>query len=319
VGQRQFRIFCIEHGLINIEGRHLPSSPQSIIYFVADLATKGLAYKSIKLYLTAIKYEMAGMLLPDIISDNFHLQQVLRGIKKSNSNARLLRLPITINILCAMEAHLHSIPNTLDRVMLRAAMRLAYYGFLRVSEFCSPSPSRFDHACHLGAPDITFFFNGGSLSHMSVHIKQSKTDPFRVGQTIHIGATNDDRCPVLAIREYMSLSHPGGDVSRSTPSPLFIFRSGEYLTRATLVSHVHGLLNLGGIPSARYNSHSFRSGAVTTCSNMVGQVSDTTIRALGRWKSDAHRIYDRSAQQTCIEVTRRMSCMLPQELRFGGQ
>ena len=280
---------------------------------------KGLCYRTIKLYLSAIKYEMSQNSPTDMISNNFHLQQVLRGIKKSNSNARLLRLPITINILCAMEAHLHSVANTLDRVMLRAAMRLAYYGFLRVSEFCSPSSRHFDPECHLGATDISFYSAFGAPSYMSVTIKQSKTDPFRLGQTIHIGATNDSRCPVQALTAYMSMSNPGGTSMQGTPSPLFMFRSGAYLTRASLVSQVHHLLQLSGIPPHQYNSHSFRAGAVTTCSNMPGSVSESTIRALGRWKSDAYRIYDRSAQQSCIEATRRMSCMLPQELRFGGQ
>jgi hypothetical protein len=318
VGQRQFRTFCIEQGLVHNGGGHLPASPQTVVYFVTYLAMKGLAYKTIKLYLSAIKFDVACSGSPDVISTNFALQQVLRGIKKSNSNPRLIRLPITINVLSAMEAHLHSVLNALDRVMWRACMRLAFYGFLRVSEFVAPSPHQFDPETHLGAADVSFYYNTGGLSHMSIHIKQSKTDPFRVGQTIFIGATCNARCPVQALQAYMSMSPPGGDISRGSPSPLFVLQSGIYLTRATFVQKIKHLLSLAGISPSNHNSHSFRSGAVTTCSHMSASVSDSTIRALGRCKSDAHHLYDRASQQACIEVTQQMSCLLPGELRFGG-
>ncbi len=43
---------------------------------------------------------------------------------------------------------------------------------------------------------------------MTVHIRESKTDPFRLGYTITVGATNSDICPVQALQNYLSLPAP---------------------------------------------------------------------------------------------------------------
>ena len=39
---------------------------------------------------------------------------------------------------------------------------------------------------------------------LSVRIKQSKTDPFRQGVTIHMGKTGGDLCPVAALRKVLA-------------------------------------------------------------------------------------------------------------------
>ena len=40
---------------------------------------------------------------------------------------------------------------------------------------------------------------------MNVYIKESKTDRFRLGHTITVGATNSKTCPVQALEKYISL------------------------------------------------------------------------------------------------------------------
>ena len=280
----------------------MPPAPNTVIYFVSHLADRKISHKTIKL-------QHRGFI--DNISDSFHLRQVLLGIKKTNSYKKRVRLPITINLLTSMEAKLPWILNPTDRVMLQAAMRLAFYGFLRSSEFCAPSDTHFDPLCHLTSGDVVFHLRQGKFHHLQVNIKQSKTDPCRSGQTIYIGATNNQFCPVSSLYSYLSLRP-------SSRAPLFTFLSGAYLTCASLVTHVHTLLSMNNIPHSLYNSHSFRSGARTTCSYMPQVVSDKTIQILGRWRSDSHKLYDTVSVQTCIDVTRNMSRMLPGESQLAG-
>ena len=58
--------------------------------------------------------------------------------------------------------------------MLWAAFTLAFFRFLRPSEFTCNGP--FDPSVHLTYNDITLMPNSHSPSHMLIHIKQSKTD-----------------------------------------------------------------------------------------------------------------------------------------------
>ena len=61
------------------------------------------------------------------------------------------------------------------RPMLRAAVMSAFFGLLRSSEHCAPSPTEFDLAVHLLAGDVAFDSVDGMVQ---LRIKASKTDPF---------------------------------------------------------------------------------------------------------------------------------------------
>ncbi|XP_028412109.1 uncharacterized protein LOC114534837 [Dendronephthya gigantea] len=66
-----------------------------------------------------------------------------------------------------------------DNVMLWAAFTLAFFRFLRCSEFTCNSP--FEPECHLSRNDIIFHPNILHSEYYDVLIKRSKTDPFRRG------------------------------------------------------------------------------------------------------------------------------------------
>ena len=99
-----------------------------------------------------------------------------------------------------------------------------------------------------------------------------------MGVDIVVGKTGGPLCPVTAVLDYLLARGAG-------PGPLFRFKNGKPLTRAWLVAHVREALQRAGIDSASYSRHSFRSGAATTAAK-IG-VEDSTIKMLGRWKSNA--------------------------------
>ena len=95
-------------------------------------------------------------------------------------------------------------PQSYTNTMTWAACCLAFFGFLRVSEFTVPTQDRYDQSCHLSLGDISLD-NRDNPRLLRVHIKQSKTDPFRRGVEIYLGATNDSICPLKGILPYLAL------------------------------------------------------------------------------------------------------------------
>lgn len=106
------------------------------------------------------------------------LQKLLTGIKRLAPTRQLERFPTTIQILHSIRTYLQpDHTRNVDHVMLWAAYTLAFFGFIRSSEFICNAP--FDPSVHLTSSDITLLPNCPSLTHMLVRIKLSKTDPFQ--------------------------------------------------------------------------------------------------------------------------------------------
>ena len=167
-----------------------------------------------------------------------------------------------------------NIHNAHDQAMFAAATLLAFFGMLRISEYTTPSPRCFDPHAHLSINDISFNFRRRMLS---VRIKASKTDPFRQGMTLRIAFNFSPLCPGLAMLRYFR-SRTGTD------GPLFIFCSGDFLTRA----HLSDLLRYA-FPTQQVTTHSFRRGGASALA--AWGVPQYTIQILGRWRSDAYIRY----------------------------
>ena len=264
------------------------------LYSLCAYLSTSVKHPTIKLYLSAIRLHHIEHGHTDPTQDTL-LQYVVKGIKRSQSTTTRPRLPITIDILRALKAALHnSTTLTLtNKRMLWAAFCIAFYGFLRASELCSPSTTSFDPHTTLCRADIT-------LTPTSAHllIKASKTDPFRQSCTVTIGATHTSTCPIAGLQKYLALGKP------SPTSPLFVFDDGSFLTRQRLTSHLRTLLQEAGHNPDAYASHSFRIGAATTAA-AVG-LPDWQIQALGRWSSDCHTRYIRTPRSMLAQVSKRL-------------
>ncbi len=125
-------------------------------------------------------------------------------------------------------------------------------------------------------------------------LRQSKTYVFGAGVTIHLGRTHRVLCPVSALLAYLA-------VRPATPGPLFLLQSGIPLSRDALVASLCVALSSAGLDVSRFNGHSFRIGAATTAAH-VG-LPDSTIRAMGRWKSSAFMRYIQPPVQDIASVS----------------
>ena len=213
------------------------------------------------------------------------LEYALLGIKRVQARQAeppKQRLSVTIEIMRSLKSAWMSPFPTPDRLMLWAA---ACTGFFEV---------------HLNLADVAVDSHSAP-SMVWVKVKQSKTDPFRLGMDVYLGATGADVCPVQAIIQYLA-------IRVSTPGPLFINQVGSPLTRVGLVSHPHTALHQAGISPANYNWHSFRIGASTTAARCG--MEDSLIKTLGRRKSSAYQTYIRIPRHELAAAAKSLVCNL---------
>ena len=231
------------------------------------------------------------------------LQLTLIGIKRNQAamSPPRTRLPITLQLLHNIKRLLSQQPSCYDNIMLWAMCCLAFFGFLRVSEFTVPTQGDYDESTHLSLKDISIDSRSNPRL-IKVHIKQSKTDPFRQGVGIYLGATDSPICPVSGILPYLA-------VRGTQPGPLFITNDGKYLTRLSFSKRINVLLESLQVDTSLYNTHSFRIGAATTAAQ--AHIPEAHIKMLGRWRSDAYHRYIKTPPQELAQLTKRLVSATP--------
>ena len=172
-----------------------------------------------------------------------------------------------------------------DNIMIWAAMCLAFFGFLRTSEFTVDR--LFQEEIHLGKRDIAFEPSLVSPVRMIVNNICSKTDPFRKGIKLTIGKTGENICAVNAVKHYFSLLD-----TKEQKKPFFSFQDGKPLSRIRFVKEVQTLLEMSGVNPLHFNGHSFRIGAATAAA--AAGLPSWLIKNLGRWTSDCYERYVRT-------------------------
>lgn len=278
--QKRYLNFCKSGAITPV-----PATEASLCRYVSQLKKDGLKHRTIKAYLSAIRYlhiEENGC--DPFTSPLLRLQYILRGVRRTEAEGggqKRERLPITPDILRKMKEVWDPRVSDPDIVMLWAACCLGFFGFLRSGEMTVPSDGAYDPAVHLSWGDVAVD-DPLVPTVLQVNIKQSKTDPFRTGVCLVIGATATDICPVAAMLQYL-LQRGSED------GPLFRFKDGRPLTRERLVVAVREALHVAGINQENYCSHSFRIGAATTAA--TNGIEDSVIQTLGRWKSLAYLQY----------------------------
>ena len=119
---------------------------------------------------------------------------------------------------------------------------------------------------------------------LRVHLKCSKTDPFREGTDIFLARTDDELCPIAAMLSWLV-------IRGNEDGPLFNFHSGAPLTHSSFVLCLKEALILANVNSSGFSGHSFRIRAATTAAKLG--LPDSAIKQLGRWKSDVYQRYIR--------------------------
>ena len=176
VAQRLYLDFCSR-----LNFKPMPAFEMMLILFVTELA-QTRAHSTIKTYLSGLRHlhihvhVLHGFQSPT--SDNPRLDLVLKGIQRIKPRQTQPRFPITPAILTRLQVGLgKSDLSAFDKKMLWAACLLAFFAFLRCSEFTIPSLQSYEASKHLSLGDISIDSHDNPTI-MSVRIKSSKTDQF---------------------------------------------------------------------------------------------------------------------------------------------
>ena len=215
---------------------------------------------------------------------------VLRGIRRAHSliSVRPRKQPISFTHLALLFDIVQVQYSNYDASMLLSAMSLAFFGMFRVSEYTSAYSESFVPENTLLMEDV--YLSGQTLH---IHVKISKTDPFRMGSVVRLVQIRSRFCPVRAFVRFVSF--------RGTSSgPLFLFENGSFLTRRKLSAVLHRIF-----PTANIDTHSFRIGGASAAAS--AGIPDSSIQILGRWSSNAFHRYLHYSDADIVRFLSRMS------------
>ena len=270
-----------------------PLTEESLIHF-ATHCFKNLHLKcsTIKMYICGIRYKYLESGTNSVFSNAsdklYRLDALYRGIKKNESHSTKPRLPITFGLLrdiCHLLRQMYFTPYT--DILLEATCVMAYFGFLRCGEFTILHS--FDPECNVCMEDVHFHND-----RVTLHLKASKTDPFREGVDIHLFSSGASVCPVISLERYVEFRNKTFE-RNNDKEPFFVMENGKALTRHYFIYSLKRILTSLGYNSDLHNGHSFRIGASTTAGS---KIEDHLIQTLGRWSSLCYTRYIRTSMST---------------------
>lgn len=278
-------------------GDILPASEGTLVYFASYLA-RTVRHGTIKTYLAAVRNLHIISGYKDPLRGRLLLQKILRGILRYQGSPRIRRQPVTPSVLLAIRPILRSWLGPRDFSMIWAAFTLAFFAFLRCSEFTYPGVHSFSSKFNLTTECVTFCPSLACPQRLLVTLKSSKTDSFRAGHSLIVARCPSLLCPVTAMQQFFLQAKP-----RS--GPLFYFRSGRYLTRSSVTHLLRDSARCAGLPHESLKGHSFRIGAASAAA--AAGLPDWLIKVLGRWSSDCYQIYIRTPESVLLSATPKMA------------
>ena len=288
--QQLFLSFCRQHSL-----QPYPLQELTVRLFTTFLA-RTASHSTIQTYLAGIRHHHVELGFQSPYEHMHQLRLLLKGIKRiKGSTSKPPRLAVTMERMKLLKVKLRASHfSHQDQCMLWAAFTLAFFGFLRASEYCAPTKHSFDPSSTLLVRDISVLVNK-----IVVKVKVSKCDPFRRGQAVELAPSGRSICPVRAMSKHLQNC-------KSSDRPVFIFTDGKFLTRR-LVSSIMKQLIGNDKNCARISSHGFRIGAATTAA--AANIPDRIIKTLGRWSSDTYQLYIRTPSEAVSKVPRLLASM----------
>ena len=281
-------------------GDILPASEGTLIYFASYLA-RIVRHGTIKTYLAAIHNLHIISGYKDPLRGRLLLKKILRGILRYQGSPRICRQFITLGVPLAIRPVLHSWLGPRDFSMIWAAFTLAFFAFLRCSEFIYPGVYSFSSKFNLTEECIRFCPGLACPQRFLVTLKSSKTNSFRAGQSLVIVRCPSLLCPVLAMEQYFLLA-------KTHLGPLFYFQSGCYLTRSSVTHLLQDSARSAGLVDESLQAHSFRIG-VASAAAAVG-LPDWLIKVLGRWSSDCYQLYICTPELVLLSAAPKMASVL---------
>ena len=256
----------------------LPVTVAQLSVFVSYLHTEGYAPASIVAHTSSIGYlhRLTGLANP--VSATI-IQKLLAGVTKISPPSPP-RLPITIGILVALiEGVDQVIVHHYHKALIKAMLTVGFFGLMRIGELTKSK----DNQVPLNYSQVTFL-----PTYVSISITHFKHNQKLLPVEIPIQYQSFPQiCPVRNLTYYLSLRgyHEG---------PLFAFPTLAPIPRQFFAKHLSRLISFTGFQGDRYKSHSLRIGGASYYASLG--YTDSQLRLLGRWDSNAFIRYIRSAR-----------------------
>ena len=173
-----------------------------------------------------------------------------------------------------------------------AAILLGFYGMLRVSEFTGLTTTHHHIGREACRSDVKFFGPPDNPDGFRFTVKVSKTDQFRITQTITVFASpNPMLCPVRAMHHLFTTD------PRPPSTPLFDFTTrannspGRDVSaaRSRFITSFQRAIVYCGLSTKKVQTHSLRSGGATAY--LAAGIDPYIIQRMGRWRSWCFAIY----------------------------
>ncbi|XP_077863357.1 uncharacterized protein LOC144346474 [Saccoglossus kowalevskii] len=261
----------------------LPVSESLIAMFLTDMHMNGFAANTITTTASAISYlhKLQGY---KNLTDSFVVKKLLSAMRKQTPTIDR-RLPISRSILHALVDSLPYIVNSgYNHRLFKALFLFMLYACTRIGEVTFTT-NNVSHILQLH--DIAILHPGCSAD-SSLKVTFTKYKHGYAPQVVIIGCQRVPYCPIAAISTFIS-------VRGQKPGPLFCMPDQQPIKRDYFMLKFNAGLHFCGLSPQYYKGHSFCIGAASEAAS--SGLCDAQIRSLGRWKSDAFKLYTRQHAQ----------------------
>ena len=245
----------------------------SLSQYIAKLHLDGLTVSTITSRISALKFHCKRKNLHADL-ESVHVKAMLKGARNLEcSQSSKCKDGCTVTQLERIVDLAHILYSKYEATMLASMFSLAFFGFLRVSEYS------FTSAGH------TINFHGIELTRQGLKIAIPSSKFSRKETSICLNAFSESPkiCPVKCFRSYKKLR------PKTASSLLYLLSDNKPLSASGASNYLRKLTdatNYTGI-----TTHSFRIGGATWAAQQGW--SDASIRAHGRWQSNAFIQYVR--------------------------
>ena len=186
-----------------------------------------------------------------------------------------------------------------------ALFETALVALARAGELASNLPrGAFDPKRHPSRADVTFEYTAdGQPCKCSIWIVNSKARGAEALRKIQVHIPMCGRYLSPGVRLFDLIHHVDPvPPERAASTPLFRDFRGNILTVNAVRAEIRALMDGIGRPGSLYGAHSMRIGGATALAYLGA--TPETIKAHGRWKSDAYMSYVRARERECMSFTR---------------
>ena len=162
---------------------------------------------------------------------------------------------------------------------------LGIAGFFRLGELLIKNKSGYDLKRVIRSGHIQFFpdrHDIPNLTHLTFFLPYSKVDKYGFGITIIIPCHEDPKyCPVRRAAHATKHLRP--------TDPVLCWPNGTLMTKDSFIKKLRCHLQDLDIDPTQFSGHSLRRGAAVSAK--AAGAGEELIKMLGRWSSDAYKIY----------------------------